>query len=415
MSTRPQDHVVAEFQGLYGPFVCPERVLQKIWARGEFARGRAETVAGERVEVVRLGKWNSLGGPDFHDAAFRIAGRLVEGDVEVHFHARDWNAHGHGEDRKYDRVVLHVVLFPPPAGSEGVRHRDGRAIPTLVLLPLLLRDLEECVSDDGLEVLTARDDWRALAELENRSPAEVRHLLGNEAEMRWRQKVRFARLRIERLGWEGAAHRTVLEILGYRLNRTPMLMAAESFPLAWWRQDGDASSAFEAFEAEWETHGVRPANQPLTRLRQYEQWARAMPDWPDRLRRSARVIVAQAAEAARESPRAFRRQARLTELRETLARDIAERAVGGTRFDNLVCDGFLPMLAAAGHGEFFGTWFHWFVGDVPGRLRAALKKLGLIELPEHPATQGLAQGVLGWMMGREFAANHRSAIDLPDA
>lgn len=397
---------VAEFQGLYGPFVCPERVLQKIWLRGEFARGRAATVAGEKVEVRRAGKWNLLGGPDFRGAELIIGGRPVTGDVEIHFHVRDWQAHGHAANPEYARVVLHVVLFPPPVGAEAATGVDGRPIPTLVLLPLLLRDLEEFVSDDGLEVLTARDDWRAIAELGNRPAAELRQLLRREAEARWRQKVRFASLRIARLGWSAAAHHTALEVLGYRSNRAPMLMVAEQYPLEWWEAGGEPAEPLAAFASDWITHGVRPANQPRSRLRQYRDWVRAVPAWPERLRESARWLP-ELPEAETASPRGFRKAGRLTQVRDMLAAELTGGAIGGTRFDNLICDGFLPLLSAAGTGDHFGWWHHWLVGDLPGRLHQAMVKLALIELPENPNCQGIVQGVLGWMLQREPNASAR--------
>ena len=40
---------VAEFQGLYGPFHVSELVLQKIWLRSDFNRGKVVTQEGEPV------------------------------------------------------------------------------------------------------------------------------------------------------------------------------------------------------------------------------------------------------------------------------------------------------------------------------------------------------------------------------
>ncbi|HKB58238.1 MAG TPA: DUF2851 family protein, partial [Lacunisphaera sp.] len=132
---------VAEMQGLYGPFTIAERVVQKIWLRGDFDHCRAVLADGRKLEIRSAGTWNLLGGPDFRGASLIIAGQSVTGDVEVHFHATDWRAHGHGEDPAYDKVALHVVLFPPGAAEPAAQRRDGREIPTLVLLPLLHRGL----------------------------------------------------------------------------------------------------------------------------------------------------------------------------------------------------------------------------------------------------------------------------------
>src|SRR5688500_265953 len=146
---------VAEIQGLYGAFSFAEKLLQKIWLRGDFDRAASVLSDGRRLRIVHPGKWNLLGGPDFGDARPRFgdpSDRETMGDVEVHLHASDWDAHGHARDPAYDRVVLHVVLFPPENGhvTRGVA---GREIPILALLPLLHRALEEFAADEAVEPL----------------------------------------------------------------------------------------------------------------------------------------------------------------------------------------------------------------------------------------------------------------------
>src|SRR5688572_30260571 len=106
------EHAVAELQGLYGPFTMHEKIVQKIWLQGEFDARRAQLLDGRPLEIISPGKWNLLGGPDFFGARLRIDGRDVHGDVEIHFHAADWMAHGHAANPSYANVVLHVVLFP---------------------------------------------------------------------------------------------------------------------------------------------------------------------------------------------------------------------------------------------------------------------------------------------------------------
>ncbi len=86
---------VEEFRGLYGPYHVPERLLQKIWLRGELDLTRLRTVSGKRIKILRVGEWNLLGGPDFIDADLEIDGRRMNGDVEIHFRQQDWSAHRH--------------------------------------------------------------------------------------------------------------------------------------------------------------------------------------------------------------------------------------------------------------------------------------------------------------------------------
>jgi Protein of unknown function (DUF2851) len=395
------DLAVAEIQGLYGPFTFTERLLQKIWLRGEFDATQARIEDGRSVRIFSPGRWNLLGGPDFRQARLQLGGQEITGDVELHLHAGDWAAHAHAADDAYDRVVLHVVLFPP-AAYEQARRTDGSPIPTLVLLPLLLHDLEEYAAEEAVETLARRTDWRAAEELSRLPVAEVTTLLRAQAEERWRQKVRFARRRVERLGWMEACHHTVLEILGYRFNRTPMLKTAARAPLAEWVAGRtDVGQLFAAEAGSWSMQGVRPANHPYLRLGQYAAWCRAQPDWPDQLVGLAASLPNLARENPNQPTAVVRRNARLSALRARLAREIATEAVGGTRFDNLVCDGFLPLLAAKEQGILYPLWFHWLAGDLPPSLGAILRSLAICDGRAQPVCHGVAQGLLGWMLARE--------------
>ena len=70
-----RDWAVAEIQGLYGPFTFSERLLQKIWLRGEFDAAHAVLEDGRPLRVLHPGRWNLLGGPDFRDARLSFGGR----------------------------------------------------------------------------------------------------------------------------------------------------------------------------------------------------------------------------------------------------------------------------------------------------------------------------------------------------
>src|SRR5688500_10757337 len=231
---------VAEIQGLYGAFSFAEKLLQKIWLRGDFDRAASVLSDWRRLRIVHSCKGNLRGGPDFGDARLRFgdpSDRETMGDVEVHLHASDWDAHGHARDPAYDRVVLHVVLFPPENGhvTRGVA---GREIPILALLPLLHRALEEFAADEAVEALANRPLATLPDELSALPANECAAVLHRHATARWREKVHYAGLRVERLGWDAACHHAALEILGYRFNRAPMLRIAGEWPLTKWT-DGD--------------------------------------------------------------------------------------------------------------------------------------------------------------------------------
>lgn len=388
--------MVAEMQGLYGAFSFSELLLQKIWWRGDFERERAVTTEGVPVRVVHAGKWNRLGGPDFRGARVVLGdGREVTGDVELHVHAADWNAHGHANDPAYDGVCLHVVLFPPAAGQR-TRGAGGREIPVLPLLPLLRNDLEEYAADEAIERLAARPAGRIIEELGALSTDELIQKLRGLAEVRWRQKVHFARLRVQRLGWAAACHQTALEILGYRFNRTPMLRLAGAFPLAAWAGGVSVETLLAAEAGAWSRQGVRPANLPRARIGQYSNWVRARPDWPERWRTLGTSWPRIEAPAP---TRAVRREANLGGWRDRIGAEICGEALGGSRLETLIVDGLLPLWAAengAGEIDVFGGWYHWYPGDLPPVILESLGALGVCGTAAQPAVNGLAQGVLAW-------------------
>lgn len=398
------EQTVAEFQGLYGPFTVAERVLQKIWLQRDFDFSAARLTDGRRLDIISPGEWNLLGGPDFHGVQLRIDGREMRGDVEVHFHDTDWRAHGHSSNPAYDGVVLHVLLFPPENRAAPVLLRNGTVLPTLVLLPLLYRDLEEYAADDALESITARDEWRRFAELGRRSKYEIERILRALAEDRWRQKVHFASLRIAKLGWPEAAHQTALEILGYKRNRTAMLATAAHYPLAAWTEaPRDLAATFEAGRACWQLHGVRPANHPRIRLRQYADWVRACPDWPARLEHL--VASVPISPVGQGSVGEARQKADLPRWRDEFARSITGEAVGGTRLDTLVCDGLIPLAAARSGRDLSAMWFNWYLGDVPLAVRQAMTRLGMADGRKHPFCHGFGQGLLGWLLEQKEGAS----------
>jgi hypothetical protein len=394
---------VQEMQGLYGPFTIAERVVQKIWLRRDFATDRAVLADGRKLEIRAPGTWNLLGGPDFRGARLRLGNREITGDIEVHFHVSDWRAHGHEADRAYDKVVLHVVMFSPAIGERAARRGDGEEIPTLVLLPLLHRSLEEHASDDALENLTERDVTERITDLVAMPNGELRRTLLQMAEARWVQKRRFAMLRIDKLGWTAAAHQTALEILGYRHNRAAMLSLAANHPLAEWSKGLDVDDVFRQREGVWQLQGVRPANHPRLRLRQYQGWVKQHPDWPEDLRR---IVQASHSDLSFASSTAqIRKQACLAGLRDALLSQVTGDAIGGSRFDTLTCDGFLPLAAVATGRDLLPAWFHWFLGDVPGEVRRALRETAIAGQRQTPFCHGWGQGLLGWLLEREAHAS----------
>jgi hypothetical protein len=91
----------------------------------------------------------------------------------------------------------------------------------------------------------------------------------------------------------------------------------------------------------------------------------------------------------------------LTTLRTCIAAEICADAISGTRLNTLICDGFLPLIAAKTSRDVERFWQHWFCGDLPPWLASGLRQLGYFDGRAQPASHGSAQGLLGWFLARE--------------
>lgn len=384
---------VREMTGLYGPFHLEEREVQKIWASRAFCGKGMVTRSGRRLEVLHPGRWNFQEGPDFRDAILELEGHRVHGDVEIHFHEKDWKLHGHDSNPNFDGVVLHVVLFPDRKGAEGVSGVDR--FETLEWLPYLDRDLESYLDDLGLDLLAGEDLPESLRGLAG-DPVEVREdALYRAARQRWERKVRTAARRIELDGWQAACHQIFLETLGLKRNRAVMSRLAWEFPLGRWARDpsGLPQRAFEQYLPDWKLAGCRPANHPRKRLETYGDWMAVRGEgWPQLV--PSKCLPPGGAPASDRVPKvsARRKSLRLGEAEKRLRAFFAP-AVGGTRFHTWICDGLLPLLSGKDGEDRFGLWFVWPAGDVPDRVKQAVGSLEITG-PGRPFCNGWAQGLL---------------------
>jgi hypothetical protein len=88
----------------------------------------------------------------------------------------------------------------------------------------------------------------------------------------------------------------------------------------------------------------------------------------------------------------------LSALKDKISRQVLADSVGGTRIENLVCDGFLPLLTAYNGQDLFHYWYHWFSGDVPSALKRVLRSVGGRASKPGPSCNGGFQGLLRCML-----------------
>ena len=106
-----------------------EALLHYLWQTQQFDKGNLQTVSGECLRVMKVGRLNEGAGPDFLHGGVFLDKVCLRGDVEIHIKSSDWYAHKHEQDARYNSVILHVVW----QDNQPVLRADGTAIPTLTL------------------------------------------------------------------------------------------------------------------------------------------------------------------------------------------------------------------------------------------------------------------------------------------
>lgn len=87
-----------------------EQILQYAWKYRLFNQADLHTTDGKDFEIIDVGIHNTDGGPDFFNAKIKYNNTVWAGNVEIHSNSSDWYLHSHHKDKKYDSVILNVVL-----------------------------------------------------------------------------------------------------------------------------------------------------------------------------------------------------------------------------------------------------------------------------------------------------------------
>jgi hypothetical protein len=175
--------------------------------------------------VLFPGDRNPDEGPDFLEAVLQSEdGRLFWGDVELHIRSRDWYAHGHDTDSRYDGVVLHVVLEDNDV-RPAVRS-TGEEVPLLVV-------------PSGIETLIGASDTAdapgpesrgagPFDQAQDRRPSDDRaiEVLASLGDERFHKRVRDYLDALLRQSAETLLYQEILRALGYPRNQDAFLALA---------------------------------------------------------------------------------------------------------------------------------------------------------------------------------------------
>lgn len=223
---------LGRLQAAEGEPAVPERALQCIWYEQLFSGDDLALEDGRPLRVVSPGWWNRSEGPDFKNAQIEFAGRLRTGDIEVHTNHGAWAAHGHQNDRRYDRVLLHVVWESVPAATPAC-NSQGEPIPTLLLGKYISSEVFAMASSLSEEESYSIPDAHpgacaAMAVWDD--PEALERFLHLAGEWRMLNKARLFRERMEQAGADQAAYEQLLAACGYAPFKDQFRAVARALP-----------------------------------------------------------------------------------------------------------------------------------------------------------------------------------------
>ena len=203
-----------------GRGVClPETELHHAWQTADAARAQVESADGKCYRVLYSGMPGGSYGPDFRQAVLeREDGSEIVGDVEIHVKSKEWYAHGHAEDDRYNGVKLHGVWSAQDGGG-SVLNSAGLRIPQVGLSSL------------HIAAQTQRDRTDIAADAASKARGTLAHRLVCQAGDEWfAGKMAMFSEEVDAFGGDIAVQLGVFEALGYARNRWQFRTLARRMP-----------------------------------------------------------------------------------------------------------------------------------------------------------------------------------------
>lgn len=167
-----------------------EKFLYEIWKKQDFEK-LLLTQENEKIVVVDAGsESNETDGPDFKNARIKIGNITYLGDVEIDPSHSDWKGHGHFLNKKYNKVILHVVLTNN-SSEHFVHTQDGRKVQSILLESFLKKDLR---SELQQAIISEREK-----RLDNRMPcSQSNSIVSNKEKLAYIFDLGFTRYKNKR-------------------------------------------------------------------------------------------------------------------------------------------------------------------------------------------------------------------------
>ena len=110
-----------------------EKIIYEIWKERKFSK---ELILddSQNIEIIDAGVHNKdSAGPDFLNARIKFGNITYLGDIEIDTWHSDWKTHGHYFDKRYNKVILHIVTSKEKL-QPFVFCKDGRKIHSVCIL-----------------------------------------------------------------------------------------------------------------------------------------------------------------------------------------------------------------------------------------------------------------------------------------
>lgn len=200
-----------------------EDLLYYVWKTRNFNQPTLTGTKGEAIHIIDPGRHNFDSGPDFSEAQIRINDKHWAGQVEMHVRSSDWHRHGHGSDKAYDNVILHVVYendapIALPSGGD--------------LTCLEMKDLIPAHIFSGYETLIRNEDAVPCGnQLAHVDPMISHSWLERIIAERMQERTSRLRNLLDALenDWEESFYRLLLRNFGFHTNAAAFELLAQSF------------------------------------------------------------------------------------------------------------------------------------------------------------------------------------------
>ncbi|MDZ7624456.1 MAG: DUF2851 family protein [Ignavibacteriaceae bacterium] len=123
-----------------------EKIIYEIWKEGKFKK-ELTVDDSQKIEIIDPGTHNKdSAGPDFLNARIKFGNITYLGDVEIDSWYTDWKTHGHFFDKRYNKVILHIVISRDKH-QPYVFCKDGRKVYSICLLDFVDENIHTALID----------------------------------------------------------------------------------------------------------------------------------------------------------------------------------------------------------------------------------------------------------------------------